>query len=154
MKKMVIIALSIICMATANANEEFLLKFKDNNQILLDMNEWTKLSDEGNYTFYLSKESNEINTGYYKVHSLVEFPDPNGVEYKNLNGPVKRIFSYGIMDCEQGIFFLLGDFYTDKDNVIVFSSQFEMGTRQVEVLTPNTARNKAYIKVCIVKHSV
>ena len=145
MKYIIAILLAILC-ASSLASDGFSLKFTDDNFVIFDKDEWVQISEEENFDFFLSKTPELLQSDIFKVHSMVEFREEE--VYTQLKAPVKRIFSWGIMDCNRAIFHLMGDFYVDKNNEIIFASQSEFRVNQIELRTPNTARNKAYNKVC------
>lgn len=143
----ILAAILIVFCINTQAND-FELQFNENSVAEFNIDDWTKVSDEGTFDFYINKYPQYLKDDLFRIHSLVVFKDDPGVEFSNLGAPVKRIFSHGIIQCQRGIFYLMADYYTDQKFEIIFSSYYELGTRQIEVLTPNTARNKVYIKVC------
>jgi hypothetical protein len=145
MKYAIALLLAIFC-TTTFSRESFVLEFIDNSSVVYKPDDWVQISEEENFYFSLNKTPELLQDKVYRVHSMVEFKVEE--EYTQLKAPVKRIFSYGIMDCSNAIFHLMGDFYVDKNNEIVFSSQSQIGSNQIELLTPNTSRNLAYKKVC------
>ena len=150
MKYILALTLLVITTSIVFANqEEFKLRIDEENIVEIDKSNWTHLSDEKTYHFYVSKFNNQTQDGYYRMHSMVEFKEENGKQYTNLEAPVKRVISFGFMQCQEGVFYLIGELYTDKNNKIIYSAKYEFGEFVAEVTAPNTARNKAFMKVCI-----
>jgi len=145
--KSTIALLVFLFSVTANANEEFKLKFSDPTQIEFNVTDWEPISVEGTYDFYLAKNFISDN-GMVKIHSLVDFHKIQENSNSTVMRYVKRIFSFGIIDCKNGVLYLLGDFFTNETNQVVYIQNHDFGEYRVELLTPNTPRNKAYIRVC------
>lgn len=143
----IIAALVFLFSVNVNANEEFKLKFLNPTQIEFNANDWELISVEKNYDFYLAKNIT-VKNGAVKIHSLVDFHALQDNKDTPAISPVKKIFTFGIVDCERGIFYMLNDFYTSETNQIVYLQNYEPGEYSVELLTPGTPRNKAYIKAC------
>ena len=72
-------------------------------------------------------------------------------KFEALSAPVKRIFSFGVLDCENSTFYLLNDLFVNKDHQIVHIQKHEPEEYMVEMMEPNTARNKVYLMVCNAK---
>lgn len=136
-------------MGIALAEDEFRLSIIDNTKVEINKADWSYLSNEGTYDFYITKVNLHIGKGFHKVHTIVEFKEELGKPYANLQAPVKRIISYGYMSCEEQVFYLIGQIYLDVSDNIIYSEEHEFGTFRSEVTAPNTVRNKSYMKVCI-----
>jgi hypothetical protein len=145
--KATIAALMFLFSITANANAEFKLKFSDPTQIEYNANDWELISVEGTYDFYIAK--NSINDkGMVKMHSLVDYHKIQENSNSPIMSSVKKIYSFGMIDCTNGILYLLNDFFTTETNQVVYIQNHDFGEYRVELLTPNTPRNKVYIRVC------
>jgi hypothetical protein len=147
-KYLLAIVLSIFSLTAVANEEEFTLRVND-GVVEVNMSDWQYLSNEATYHFYLAKKNMHVGNGFHKIHSISEFKEPEGRIYSGLSAPVKYIISFGYMDCNDGIFNLVGQLFTDKNYKIIYSSSYEYGEHRVEVTSPNTARNKAYTKVCM-----
>lgn len=150
--KAIIIALLLTASLAVSATEEFTLKFIDKLVIVNDENDWVFVADENKaYNFHVSKDSIGTKKNNVFVHSRVEFFEGKEHKFDALQTPIKRIFSFGMVDCEYAIFYLVADFFVDVNNRIVHSQEHEPNEYQVELKTPNTARNKMYQAVCNIK---
>lgn len=121
----------------------------DNTQVLYVESEWELIYNIDAYKFYIRKDTKQIDKGVYAIHTLLEYNLVNGVTYESLKVPVKRVFTHGVIECEYNVFNLLTDIYTDKNNIILYSAEHEVGEYKSELKTKNTARNTVYNKVCI-----
>lgn len=145
--KNLLVFLMLMFSLPLNAREEFKLNITENEEIVHSENDWIYLSDEGPYFFYVNNYGYiTTENGLRKVHSLVvlkETRDFAPIAYK-----VKKIYSFGFMDCKSKIFYLSNSFFVDSNSKIIFANNYPLGEYKVEVSTPNTARNLSYKKVC------
>lgn len=141
--------LLLLMVSIAIAEEDFRLIIKDNILVEINKSDWSYLSNEGTYDFFITKNSKHTGNGFHKVHTMVEFKEKDGRLYDNLQAPVKRIISYGYMSCEEHVFYLIGQLYLEVNDKIIYAEEHQFGTYRIEVTSPNTARNKAFAKVCI-----
>lgn len=142
-----IMVLFVLTLSTAFAEQpDFTVNITNDGYVVLDIDDWDITSVEANYDFYISKNNKDLGKGYHRVYSWTEFKEPEYYSY--LQGSVQRMISYGFMNCNEGTFSLMGSLYVDQKNKILDSTGYEYGEYLVEVTTPNTSRNKAFIKVC------
>ena len=147
-----ILAVIVFCFAlTASANSEFRLKFKDAVTVDFNASDWELAAVEGNYHLYIEKSSKNAGKKHVNLHTLIEFDGTEGFKFEALSVPVKRIFNFGVLDCENSTFYLLNDLFVNKDHQIVHIQKHEPEEYMVEMMEPNTARNKVYLMVCKAK---
>ena len=101
---------------------EFKLNIIDNVTVEHNSEDWELVSVESNYDLYVAKKNLATGEKYPKVHTLVEFNEPEGVQLGQLVGRTKRIYSFGIMECPNELFNMMNDFFVDKNNKIFCSS--------------------------------
>ena len=144
-----IVAAIVFCFAiTASANSEFKLKFKDEVTIDVTKSDWELAAVEGNYHLFIEKSSKSAGKKHVNLHTMIEFDDPAGFKFEALSVPVKRIFSFGVLDCENATFYLFNDFFVNAGNQILHIQKHEPEEYMVDMMEPNTARNKVYLMVC------
>lgn len=147
--KAILALLLLFVTITAGAKERFELKFLDESTIVNDDNDWYFVGEEKSiYKLYVSKDSIRTKQPQVPVHTRVEYDGENGYKFNALPKPIKRIFSGGIVDCDNAMFYLMADFFVDSSNSIVHFQPHELGEYRVEMQTPNTARNGLYKAVC------
>ena len=150
--KAFITLLLVVASLAAYATEEFTLKFKDRSSIVNNENDWVFVAEENNiYKLYVSKDAIGSGNNQTQIHTKVEYNEQDGYKFEALNQPIKRIFTLGIIDCQNAIFYMVTDFFVDSSNKIVHFQQHELGEYRVEMLTPNTTRNSLYKVVCNIK---
>lgn len=120
----------------------------EKNIVTHSLSEYEKSYENDVYNFYIRNDVLKVGPKQFLVHTMVEYKLVDGIEYAELGYAVKRIFNYGMLDCEQRAFSLTSDIYVDSNNKIVYSEDYELGEFVSELLTPDTARNSVYKKVC------
>ena len=100
------------------------------------------------YDLYLAAEMIGAGVTALKMHSMVVFHQDPGVMMGGLPIPIKRIFSFGLMDCSRMRLALLNDWFVDNTNQVVYNQNHEPGEYLVDLSTPDTPRNAAYQAVC------
>ena len=108
--------------------------------------EWSFVARESNYNVYLAKGEVEESNGYLMVQSLTSYDTYETYSY--MEKPVKRVFTYGAMDCENKKLYLLGSLYSAEDNTVQYLQYFEMGTWVSDLNAEGTARNEVYKAIC------
>jgi hypothetical protein len=141
--------LVLLCFSVTASAAGFKLQFADPTQIVLNDSDWSLVSHSESYDLYLAQEM--IGAGTHqstKMHSMVVFHRDPGVMLGGLPVPIKRIFSFGLMDCSQGRLTLLNDWFVDNTNQVIYNQNHEPGEYLVDLSIPNTPRNDAYLAVC------
>jgi hypothetical protein len=109
-------------------------------------NEWYFVAKEANYTVYLAKGEIEESNGYLMIQSHTTY---NTFEtYSYMEKPVKRVFTYGAMDCDNKRLYLLGSLYSAEDNTVQYTQYYEMGEWVSDLNKEGTARNEVYKAIC------
>jgi hypothetical protein len=147
-----IVAVIVFCFAiTASANSEFRLKFKDEVTVDFNASDWEFAAAEGTYRLFIEKTSKNAGKKHVNLHTMIEFDDPEGFKFEALLAPVKRIFTFGVLDCENGTFYLFNDFFVNKDHQVIHIQKHAPEEYMVNMIAPDTARNKVYLMVCKAK---
>jgi hypothetical protein len=147
--KAILTALLLLVSVAAGAKEDFEFTFINGTHIENNEKDWALVSEESKvYNLYTSHDAIGTGNDQVQVHTKVEYLAKDGFRFDALSEPVKRIFSFGVVDCEQAIFYLLADFFVDSSDKILFRQDHEPGEYRVEMLTPNTARNSLFKLVC------
>ena len=108
--------------------------------------EWYFVAKESNYNVYIAKGELEESNGMLIIQSMTEFD--NYETYSYMEKPVKRIFSYGALSCEQKKMYLLGSMYSADDNTVQFVQYHDFGEWISELDRNGTARNEVWKIVC------
>jgi hypothetical protein len=149
MKKILFIIL-LAAASLAFAATEFKLHFiEEGNDTIVAFTEtdWEYIAQEDPYQLFLNKGGfNKIENGMLKMHSMIVFDKAR--EYTNISVPVKKIYSYGLVDCENAKLYLITDFFTDANDKIVWVQRHAMGSFITNLDVPNTPRGQVFIKMC------
>ncbi len=152
--KALLVAMMFLFSISANADEEFKLKFQDPTQIILDRADWELVAKDSTYNLHINRFVNEVKpNASVQIHSMVEFNDPEGFQFEALSTPVKRIFTFGVLNCESGILVMLAEWFTNKDNQVVYMQTHGPTDYAVDMIAPDTARHKLYLRLCGGKRS-
>jgi hypothetical protein len=123
------------------------LRNKDGTQTIIHNTEdWLLVSDTAGFDLLIDKSLTKEKKTIYLLHSVTILKPPK--TFAGIEGITARIYTNGVLMCDNAIVSLSGEFYTDKNGVIIFYNAFEPGTYLVEVLTKNTARNDVYNLLC------
>jgi len=114
--------------------------------ISYDADDWYFVAKESNYSVYLAKGEIENNNGFLMIQSHTTYD--NHEIYSYMEKPVKRVFTYGALSCEEKKLYLLGSLYSAEDNTIQYLQYHDMGTWVSDLTTEGTARNDVYKAVC------
>ena len=120
----------------------------ENNFVIHPITEYEKTHTNDVYHFYIRNDIKQVGPKQFLVHTMVEYILEDGIKYAELGYSIKRIYNYGMLDCDLKAFSLTSDVYVDEKNKIVYSESYELGEFVAELTTPNTARNSVYKKVC------
>ena len=147
MKKFILLLCSLVVTVSFAASMRLEVRPNgDEQMVVYKADDWYFVSKESNYNVYLAKGEIEESNGYLLVQSLTEFDE--NVKYSYMEKPVKKIFSYGAMDCKNQKFYLLGDMFTAEDLTVQFVQYHEMGSHISSLDKEGTARNEVWKIVC------
>lgn len=148
MKKLIMLLLIAVSPILYASDFEHKIEIKK-GLVKFDKNEFELIYENDEYNFYFRKNLVKVDSDEYAVHTMVEYKSPNGVEYSEYNITVKKIYNFGIVNCKQKSIDLLTDIFTNPEEVIVFIANYNFGIFRSELVSPNTARNAVYNKVCV-----
>jgi hypothetical protein len=144
-----ILSLTLALTAYAENPKQFSLKFEklgDKERIIHNPSDWHYVGKEP--LFFLSIEKGMIGykNEFFEFHSVTEFYKP--YKYQALSDPIYRVYSYGMLNCSEGTFYLLISLFVDKNNFIVFREYHDFGTYVSPLRVENTARQNVYDILC------
>jgi hypothetical protein len=115
--------------------------------IVYEPAEFTLVDKTADFDFYVVTTSiNNDKNPVKRILSLLVYHDTKVMN--PIDTPVKRIYTEGTINCDAGIAVLLVEFWVDTGNNLLFAYNQAVSETIVELLTPNTTRNKLYKKVC------
>jgi hypothetical protein len=144
-----IAALLLLTSAYAGKPNSFTLPIEQLGQeerILHNSKDWYYVGNEKDYKVHIEKSMLNEKQTLYEFHSVTEFDKPH--KYSIIKEPVKRIYSYGILNCAEANLYLLGDLFADKNNIIVYRQYHEFGSYITNLSGDSTVRSAIYNVLC------
>lgn len=149
--KQLFVALVLLVSASVFAENNFdidVIKDKDGNPIVIyNQDDWKLITKTAHYDVYVPKELlKQKDKNILTFQGMTIFNKEQTYSY--ISGNVKKIYSYGILNCDIAKLYLMGDFFVDKKEVILFYQTHDWGTYITDMDVPNTSRNDVYNAVC------
>ena len=140
----------LLAFTSSIASAEITLEFKTNpdttRSIVHKKEEWLFAVKASTYTVFVDKSIVSSKQKNVEFHAITEFDDLQ--TYSQLPFQIKRIYSYGVLSCEQEKLYLVSDLFTDKDNVIRYAQSHEFGTYVTNLDVKNSIARDVYNVVC------
>jgi hypothetical protein len=109
--------------------------------------EWVLGAERADWLLYLERGVfKNPNQPMYEFHATTVYKTPYYSD--SIKTEISKIYTYGVMNCNEANLYILFEWYVDIDETLVFKSSHEFGTYKVELLTPFTARNDVYNQIC------
>lgn len=149
--KQLFLAVLLLVSASVFAENNFdidVIKDKDGNAIVIyNADDWKLITKTANYDVYVPKELLRVKEkGALTFQGMTIFNKEQTYSY--ITGGVKKIYSYGILNCDTAKLFLMGDFFTSSKEIVLFYQTHDWGTYITDMDVPNTSRNDVYNAVC------
>ena len=119
---------------------------QNKERILHDSKDWQYIGSEKDYTVYIEKGMLNEKQALYEFHSVTEFN--KSYNYSIIKEPVKRIYTYGIVNCSEANLYLIGDLFADENNIIVYRQYHEFGSYITNLSGDSTVRSAIYNVLC------
>lgn len=148
MKKIItIILLAVTSIAFAADFKLHFIQEDGENTIAFTESDWEYLAKDKSYELFINKggfakDQNDL----LKMHTMIVFDED--MHYDAFQGAVKKIYSFGLVDCANVRLYLTLDFFTDVNNKVLWSQRHELGSFIVDLSAPNTPREQVFIKMC------
>ena len=108
--------------------------------------EWVLGSEREEWLLYMEKGMLKEHKQMYEFHAATVYKIPYYSD--GLRTTISKIYTYGVLNCNEGNLYILFEWFVDPDETLVFRSSHEFGSYVVEMTTPNAARNDVYNQVC------
>ena len=150
MKRLLLFVMALMFAFTANA-EQYRLPFVELQngitKIPFVQNEWVLGAERADWLLYIEKGIfRNPSQPMYEFHAATLYKKPYHSD--GLSTDVSKIYTYGVMNCNEANLYILFEWYVDVDETLIFKSSHEFGAYTVELLTPFTARNDVYNQIC------
>jgi hypothetical protein len=149
--KQLILAVVLLVSTSVFAESSFdidVIQDKDGNAVIIyNQDDWKLITKTANYDVYVPRQLlKEKDKNILTFHGMTIFHKEQIYSY--IKGGVKKIYSYGILNCDIAKLYLMGDFFTDNKEVVLFYQTHDWGTYITDMDVPNTSRNDVYNAVC------
>ena len=146
MLRYIVASLLFVCLLVYA--EPYKLKWLAGGEFILhEPSEFTLVDKAAEFDFYVVNTSINTDTNPVKrILTMVEYHDTKVLV--PIDTPVKRMYTEGTINCDAGIAVLMVEFWVGTGNNLIFVHNQVANESIVELLTPNTTRNKLYKKVC------
>ena len=144
MKKLLF--LTLLCFSSVKADPA--IKFVDSTHILYEPTQWQLAAQSNIYDLSIDKNSLIADSIIKEITSMTEFHDPDGHKFNSVTERIRIIYSYGIIDCDSGLFNLLQSWYVDNNNKVIYNEAHFDKSYLVDMRTRNTPRNDLFFLVC------
>lgn len=125
---------------------DFLINKDGTRTIIHNPDDWILASSTAGFDLYIDKTLTKERKPIYLLHSVTVLKPPR--TFVGVDGIIDRIYTNGVLMCDEAIIVLASEFFTDKNGAVKFYTSFESSSYIVEVSTKNTARNEVYSMLC------
>jgi hypothetical protein len=151
MKRLFFFVIASLIAVLAQASDSYRLPFVElqngPTKIPFVEQEWVLGAERADWLLYLEKGMfKNKNQPMYEFHAVTAYKKPYYSDA--LKTEVSKIYTYGVMNCNEGNLYILFEWHVDVNENLVFKSSHEFGAYTVELLTPFTARNDVYNQIC------
>lgn len=137
-------------LVSSSAFADLTLEFKRNKDgtqtIIHKQEEWVFAVKASDYQVFVDRSLVNSKQKRVEFHAITEFNTAQ--EYSQFPFKIKRIYSYGVLSCEEAKLYLLGDFFTDVQNTVRYTQSHEFGTYVTNLDVPNSIARDVYNIVC------
>ena len=146
-----IVTVVLLFLATtllAADNSKFKFNFSTDAQgqhIAADLRQMTYIGEATKWILVATWEPWTDNSAIKLMHSMTQFRTPERTDINQLS--FQRIYTYGYIDCRLNQLFILNEYYTTQDNLVVLDNKFQNGEYIVD-LEANVILQTMLIYVC------
>ena len=150
MKRLLSFVMAVLMVLPVYSAEPYRLPFVEiqngATKIPFVENEWILGVERADWFLYLEKGMFKEHKDMYEFHAVTVYKKPF---YNDaVKAEVSKIYTYGVLNCNEANLYILFEWYVDVNENIVFKSSHEFGSYIVEMLTPSSARNDVYNQIC------
>ncbi len=118
----------------------------DDELIVHNPQDWEFVDKSADYKVYVEKGMLGYKNEMFEFHAVTEYDVPAPMSFTDI--PIKRIYSYGVLNCKEANLYLLIDLYVDVHNKIIMRQYHEFGSYVSNMNNPNTIRYNVYNLLC------
>lgn len=127
-----VILMFIFTLVLAADNTKFQFNTDDQGRhISVDVQQMAYIGESSKWTLSATWESWSDNSAIKIIHSITQFRGPQNTDINQIK--FQRIYSYGYIDCRLNQLFILNEFYTTQENLIMLDNKFHNGEYIVDL---------------------
>jgi hypothetical protein len=110
--------------------------------------DWKLMGSAATFDLYIDKYMFDQQKTEYNLHGLTIYKDGDEQKFDGLPFQVKKIYTFGHLICKERLLYVLNQWYTTSEGVVVYSQNYNYGEFVSDMNDPNTTRNLVYIALC------
>jgi hypothetical protein len=129
-----VVLMFIFTTVLAADNSRYNFNFKTDAQgkhIFADLQPMIYIGKASNWTLSATWEPWSENAAIRLIHSVTQYREPEKTDVNQI--AFQRIYSYGFIDCRLNQLFILNEYYTTQQNLIVLENKFQRGEYVVDL---------------------
>lgn len=116
--------------------------------ILDNEKDWKHVGSAAIFDLYIDKYLlNQVKDEYY-LHGVTVYKPGEEQKFNGLPFTVKKIYTYGHLICKERVLYILNQWYTTEDGVIVYTQNYNYGEYVSDMNDKNTTRHNVHILLC------
>ena len=115
-------------------------------QISYVASDWEYIGQSATWELSVEKGALGTNNDNVEFYSVTIYKEPYRDD--SIGSLIDKIYTYGVLSCEEKILHIFNEYYVDSNRTIVFNSIHSFGTYIVELQAPNTVRYDILKAVC------
>jgi hypothetical protein len=148
----VALMLFIVALTSSAQDFEYSLSFlrnKDGQAMIVDNEkDWKLIGSAANFDLYIDKYMLDKVKEEYTLHGVTIYKDGEEQKFDGLPFQVKKIYTFGRLICRERALYVLNQWYTTNEGVVLYSQNYNYGEFVSDMNDPNTTRNLVYIALC------
>lgn len=152
MKKLILAVLFFLAASSSAQQVEYSLSFvrnKDGQLMIIDNEkDWKHVGSAAIFDLYIDKYMLDQMGDDYMLHGVTVYKPGEEQKFDGLPFKVKKIYTYGHLICKERILYVVNQWYTTEEGVVVYSQNYNYGEFVSDMNDPNTTRNNVYKLLC------
>lgn len=135
MRSIIAVAFMLLtAVSLAADNSKYNFTFETNTQgkhIVADLQQMIYIGEAAKWTLLANWEPWSENSAIKLMHSVTQFRKPEQTDVNQI--AFQRIYTYGFIDCRLNQLFILNEYYTTQQDLIVLDNKFQPGEYIVDL---------------------
>ena len=129
-----VVLMFIVTTVLAADNSRYNFNFKTDAQgkhIFADLQPMIYIGESPTWTLSATWEPWSENAAIKLIHSITQYKQPEQTDVNQI--AFQRIYSYGFIDCRLNQLFILNEYYTTQQDLIMLDNKFQSGEYVVDL---------------------